>query len=291
NRLWDRRFPCRCLAPSRGFATIAILTLALGIGANTAIFSAVDAVLIRPLPYHEPHRIAVVWEQSPNFPRNTPAPANFFDWQQQNQVFSLIAATRGGVASLTGDGPPESLYGREVSPDFFAVFGVPAIAGRVLNAEDEKPGDRVVVISHSLWQRRYGRDPSLINRPILVDGHKVTVVGVMPPDFRFPNKRTDYWVPWRAPAEYKTRRNSHFLVIVARLKPGVTFERAQNDMTTIASRLERQYPESNTGVGAAVIPLKDEMVQESRTALLVLLAGAATVLLIACSNVANLLLA
>ena len=291
--LADLRFSLRLLLNSRGFTIVAILALALGIGANTAIFSAVDAVLIRPLPFADPGRLVMVWEDSSyaGFPQNTPAPANYFDWKKQNQVFSDMAAFRGASANLTGDGNPEFLVGRGVLPGFFRVLGVNAQLGRVLTDDDEKPGENVVVLSHGLWTRRFGADRSLVGRQILLDGEKHTVVGIMPKSFVFPTRRDDFWRPARMDAATMARRGSHFLQVFARLKPGVTVERARNDMSAIARRLEQDYPNTNTKVGAVVVPMKEQATSDSQTALLILLAGAACVLLIACANVANLLLA
>jgi putative ABC transport system permease protein len=289
----DLRLAVRLLLKSRGFALTAILALALGIGANTAIFSAVDAVLIRPLPFADPDRIVTVWEDSSyaGFPRNTPAPANYVDWKKQNQVFSEMTAFRGAAANLTGDGPPEFIVGRGVLPGFFRVLGVNAFLGRTLADGDEQPGENVVVLSYGLWQRRYGGDRALIGRHIIMDGEKRMVVGIMPPSFRFPTRREDFWIPARMTPEILARRGSHFLQVIARLKPGVGFERAQNDMTTIARRLQHDYPETNTNVGATVVPLREITSGDARTSLLVLLGGAGCVLLIACANVSNLLLA
>ncbi len=291
--LADLRYSFRLLLRSRGYAIIAILALALGIGANTAIFSAVDAVLIRPLPYPDPDRLAMVWEDNSiaGFPTNTPAPANFLDWKKQNQVFSEMSAARGAAKNLTGDGPPEFVLGRGVLPGFFRVLGVTPALGRTLTDSDDQAGENVVVISYGLFQRRYAADPNLVGRSILMDGEKFTVVGVMPPSFHFPTKRDDIWIPARLTPQDQARRGSHYLQVVARLKPGIPVERAQQDMTTIGKRLEQEYPATNTKIGVVVVPLKEQAVGQSRTALLVVLAGAACVLLIACVNVANLLLA
>lgn len=289
--LSDIRLGVRLMLRSRGFALVAVLALALGIGANTAIFSAIDAVLIRPLPFPDPERLAFIWEESVQYPRNTPSPANFSDWQHQNQVFSAMSASRGAVASLTGDGEPESIYGRNVMPGYFDVLGVRPLLGRTLTAADEAPGEKVAVLSYGLWRRRYGGDPNIVNRAVLMDGEKVTVVGVMPAVGTLPAKRCDFWIPSRLPATVAARRGSHFLTVIGRLKPGVSLERAQSDMSTIASRLARDYPNTNTNVGVSVVSFKDEMVQDSRIGLLVLFGGSICVLLIACANVANLLLA
>jgi putative ABC transport system permease protein len=290
----DVRFGIRTLARSPGFALIAILALALGIGANTAVFSAVDTVLLRPLPFNDPSRLAFVWEDVSyiGFPRNTPAPANYVDWAKQNHVFETMAALFGRAYNLAGGGsPPEFIIGSAVTSGFFPLLGVSARLGRTLDSSDEKSGDHPVVISFSLWQRRYGGDGSIIGRSINMSDQAYTVVGVMPREFRFPDRKTDFWIPARfTPAEL-ARRGSHYLNVVARLKPGVSWERARLDMNTIAKRLQKDYPMTNDRVGAVVVPFSEEISGDSRTGLIVLLAGAGFVLLIACANVANLLLA
>jgi putative ABC transport system permease protein len=291
--LADLRHGARLLFKSPGFAAIAIFALALGLGANTAIFSLVDRLLIRPLPFGDPDRLVMVWEDASfiSFPRNTPAVANFVDWKKQNQVFTDMAATRGRSASLTGDGSPEQILGRGVTANTFEVLGVKPLLGRTFTDQEDHAGERVVVIAYGLWQSRYGGDPNIIGRSILMNGVKTTVLGVMPPDFIFPNRLTRYWDPIHfSPREWNAR-GSHYLNVIARLKPGVTVARAQADMKTIARRLEQQYPDTNRHVGATVIPMKDQMVGNTGIALLVLLGAAACVLLIACANVANLLLA
>lgn len=289
----DVKYGVRILARSRVFTAIAVLALALGIGANTAVFSAIDAVLLRPLPYRDPARLALVWEDASHagFPKNTPAPANYVDWKKQNQVFTDMAALQGLAANLTGDGPPELVRGNRVTPEFFDVLGVPAALGRTLDAKDDLSGENVMVIGHGLWQRRFGGDRGIVGRTVRVNDEPYTVVGVMPRGFRFPTPRTEVWTPARFTPEVLARRGSHFLTVVARLKPGVTWERAKSDMRAIAQRLQTDYPGTNERVGVVVEPLAEAAVENSRTGLLVLMAGAGFVLLIACANVANLLLA
>jgi putative ABC transport system permease protein len=289
----DLRYGFRLLIKSPGFTSIAVLALALGIGANTAIFSLVDRVLIRPLPYAEADRLVMVWEDASflSFPRNTPAPANYVDWKSQNQVFTDLAATRNRIASLTGDGNPETIIGRGVTANLFDVLGVKPLLGRTFTEQEDRSGERVVLIAYGLWQSRYGGAPGIIGRNILMDGAKTTVVGVMRPDFNFPGRTIQYWEPARFSARDLNNRGSHFLNVVGRLKPGMTAARAQSDMSTIARRLAQQYPNTNKNVGATVVELKDQVVGNTGTALIILLAAAACVLLIACSNVANLLLA
>ena len=288
----DVRYALRILLRSPGFTLIAILALALGIGANTAIFSAVDAILLRPLPYPDADRLVMVWEDASHvsFPRNTPAPANYFDWKKQNTVFVDMAALRGRSANLTGDGAPELVQGRTVTPNFFSVLGVQPVLGHAFTAEDDKAGAKVVVLSYGLWQRRYGGDRSIIGRAIQMNGEPYTVVGVTPQSFNFPDRLTSFF--WPATLDSAaTVRGSHYLNVVARLKPGVSLQSASTEMKTIARRLETQYPGTNTHIGAVVVPLREQIAGDVRTALFVLLGAAGCVLLIACSNVANLLLA
>jgi len=276
-----------------GFFAVAVAALALGIGANTAIFSAVEGVLLRPLPYAQPDRLVMVWEDASfmGFARNTPAPANYVDWRAQNQVFTDMVAVRYLNAALTGDHAPEQVLGRGVTPNFFDVLGAQPVLGRPFTAQEDAAKSKVVLLSYALWQRRYGGDRGLIGRSILMDGEAVTVVGVMPPGFFFPDREAMYWAPAAFTPEDLTHRTRHYLNVVARLKPGVTLERARRDMDAVAKRLQHQYPESNTNVGAVVIPLKEDFAGDTATGLWVLQIAAALVLLIACSNLANLLLA
>jgi putative ABC transport system permease protein len=287
------RLALRQIQRSRGFFAVAVGALALGIGANTAIFSAVEGVLLRPLPYAQPDRLMMVWEDASfiGFAHNTPAPANYVDWRSQNQVFTDMMAVRYVNAALTGDQAPEQVLGRGVTPNFFDVLGVQPILGRPFTAEEDAAKRKVVVLSYALWQRRYGADPGIAGRSILMDGEPVTVVGVMPRNFFFPDHETMYWVPASFSAEELAYRQRHFLNVVARLKPGVTVERARRDMDAVAKRLQQQYPDSNTNLGAVVIPIREEFAGDTATGLWVLQIAAALVLLIACSNLANLLLA
>jgi len=291
----DFRYGVRMLRRSPGFTAVAIVTLALGIGANTAIFSVVDAVLLRPLPFHDPDRLVMVWEDATHvgFPRNTPAPANYLDWKAQNHTFDDLAALRSRSFNLTGEGDPEQLDARAVTANMFPLLGVkPALGRTFLEAEDQPGAPNVAVVSYGLWQRRFGGEAALVGRPIHLNGEKYVVVGVMPAGFQFPEKGTDVWTPMAFTGEERAARNSHYLRVVGRLKPGVSLERAQVDMDTIARRLQQDYPRSNTNVGALVITLREQMVgREIQSGLIVLLAAVGCVLLIASANVANLLLA
>src|SRR5437588_8616040 len=293
--LWqDLRYGLRMLAKNPGFAAVAVIALALGIGANSAIFSVVNTVLLRPLPYKNPERLVLVWEENSKqgFPRDTPSPANFLDWRDQNQVFESMAAIAEASFNLTGAGDPERIDGRRVSASLFSLLGVEPQLGRGFRTEEDQPGgNHVVIISHGLWQRRFGSDPGIIGKPINLNGESFTVVGVMPRTFQFPTRRDQLWVPIAFNAKEAGERGNHYLEVIARMKPSVTLAQAQAEMTTIATRLQQRYPETNTSVGAVVTPLHEHVVGDIKPALLVLLGAVAFVLLIACANVANLLLA
>jgi predicted permease len=292
NLLAHLKYAFRQIKKNPGFFGIALPALALGIGANTAIFSAVEAVLLRPLPYIESGRLVIVWEDASfvGFKFNTPAPANYIDWRARNQAFSDMAATRFTSASLTGDGFPEQLFGKRVTPNFFDVLGVRPIVGRTFTTEEDQSTAQVALISYSLWQRRYGGEKSIIGRGILLDGVKTTVIGVMPREFFFRERDVDYWVPFHYAAEQWAQRQSHFLTVVARLKPGIGLQLAQKDMDRVARELQVQFPE-NAQLGANVVTMQVDYAGDARSGLWVLQIASVFVLLIACSNLANLLLA
>ena len=294
NLVANLRYAFRQITKNPGFFALAVAALALGIGANTAIFSAVEAVLLHSLPYSRPDRLVVVWEDASfvGFAFNTPAPANYLDWQARNRVFTDMLATRFVTASLTGDGQPEQLSGKKVTPNFFDVLGVQPVRGRPFTVEEDKSQTPVVVLSYNLWRRRFGGDQAILGRTMLMNGVPTKVVGVMPKDFFFSDrKNSDYWVPMAFTPEQWAWRHTHFLTVVARLKPGVTAEQAQKDMQRIAVELQKQYPESNAKVGAVVVPIQKDYAGDTRSGLLVLQVASLFVLLIACSNLANLLLA
>jgi len=287
------RTALRQMKRNPGFFAVAFAALALGIGANTSIFSAVEEVLLRPLPYADPGRLVMVWEDASyvGFAHNTPALANFVDWRAQNEVFTDMAALRYSNAAFTGDKAPEELLGRRVTPNFFDLLGVQPALGRPFTAEEDAAKRKVVVLSYTLWQRRYGGDAAIVGRTVLMDDEATTVVGVMPRGFFFPDKQAEYWVPASFTPEELAKRTNHNLEVVARMKPGVTHERAQQDMDVIAKRLQQQYPDTNWQVGAVVVPLRKEFAGDTAAGLWVLQIAALLVLLIACSNLANLLLA
>jgi len=291
--LQDLRYALRQLARSPAFSLVAGLALALGIGANTAIFSVVDALLLRPLPVKDPDGIVIVWEnnRARNRPRNVVGPANFVRWQEQNTVFERMAWFVVLPMNLTGGGEPEQVSTALVTASFFDVLGVGAAQGRSFVPEDGVEGSPdVVAVSHGLWQRRFGSDPGLVGRTVSVNGTPRTVVGVLPPTLRLP-PGAELWVPSTLPAERARNSRGRSLVVVARLKPGVSREQAQAEMDVIAARTEQERPDFNAGWGATVVPLHEQLVGDVRPALLVLVGAVAFVLLIACANVANLLLA
>jgi putative ABC transport system permease protein len=288
----DLRYAVRVLRKTPVFTVAAMGTLALGIGANTTIFSLVQTVLIRPLPYQSPDQVVMVWEErtAAGFPRNTPAPGNYRDWRDMNRSFTDMAATASAGASLTGDGPPEFVPGRRVTANFFSVLGVRPVVGRDFTAADDSSGARVVVISHALWQRRYAGDPRVVGRTISMNDVTHEVIGVAPPSFVFINREIDYWVPIQfSPVEAVTR-SGHFLNVVARLVPGVSVEAAGSDMRAIATRLMEQYPDSNRDVGAVVVPIREQVLGDTRVQVIALMIAAAAIVLIACANLASLLL-
>jgi putative ABC transport system permease protein len=292
----DLRYGARMLLKSPGLACAALLAIALGVGANTTIFSVVNSVLLRPLPFAAPDQLVKVWTTDAARGRNDLPVSylNFADWRSQSQSFEAMTAYSEASATLSGDGPPEQLKGVAVTADMFPVLGVGPLAGRPFTAEEEKAGSApVVVISHGLWQRRFGADPKAVGRQVTLDGRSTTIVGVMPPGFKFPldAQNPELWAPLDPDSEVNQSRGSRYLSVVARLKEGATLRQAQAEMETVSRRLTEQYPTYNTGRGTRLITLYDDTVGEIRPALLVLLGAVGCVLLIACANVANLLLA
>ncbi|HVG31967.1 MAG TPA: ABC transporter permease [Pyrinomonadaceae bacterium] len=296
----DLRYGFRMLVKRPGFTVIAVLALALGIGANTAIFSVVNAVLLRPLPYKDPQRIVAVWETNPQLGaemrnRNEVAMGNFLDWRAQNQTFERMGALFYSNANLTGTGEPERLQSVVVTTDLFEVLGVQPALGRSFRPEEENVASpRVVVLSHGLWQRRFGSDPAVVGRNLTINGNQVTIVGVMPQGFQlqFPTSmQVEMWMPMRIDTATQADRNAHYLYVLARLKEGVSLEQSQAAMTSIAGQLQQQFPETNADKGAHVVSLHKQLVGNVQPYLYVLFAAVGFVLLIACANVANLLLA
>ena len=293
--IWqDLRYGFRTLVKNPGFTAVAVIALALGIGANSAIFSVVNTVLLRPLPYKDSEGLVMVWEDATKhgYPRDTPAVANYIDWRDQNQVFQGMAAIADQSFNLTGSGEPERLDGRRVSASLFKILGVEPQLGRTFTTEeDQAGGNPVVILSHRLWQRRFASDPAIVGKTLTLNGVNGTVVGVMPQEFQFPTQDDELWVPIAFTQDDATSRGRHYLQVIARLKPGVSVSQAQSEMSTIAARLQQQYPASNTDLGAVVVPLHEQLVGDIKPALMILLGAVGLVLLIACANVANLLLA
>ncbi len=283
--LRDARHALRSLRKSAGFSLIAVFTLALGIGASTAMFTLVNSVLLRPLEYRDADRVVMLWERNPGGRvRNVVSPANFFAWREQARSFTGLAASYDQPQNLTGGGEPEEVLARLVTDNFFEVLGTGAQLGRPFVRGDEDT--TVVVLSSRLWQRRFGSDPGIIGRGITLNGRLLTVAGVMPASFRSVGGRPDLWLPERFPRDARGR----YLQVVARLRPGATVEQARTEMTGIAGRLARTHPR-NTNWGATVVPVHEQVTGDARPALLVLLGAVGLLLLIACVNVANLLLA
>ncbi len=294
-RLWqDLRYGARSLAKHRSFTVVAITALALGIGFNTAIFSVVDTVLLRPLPYHEPDRLVSVWERNlrAGLARSEMAPANYLDLRAQNQVFDQVGAFLDQSITLTGKGEPERLEGHSVSANLLSILGVQPTVGRTfLPDEDQLGNHQVVVLSHGLWQRRFDGNRGIVGQPITLDGQPFTVVGVMPAGFFFPQRDSELWTPLAMHPEQANGRGDHYLRVLARLKPGVSIEQAQSETESIAARLAADYPRTNEGLGVFPNSLHTDYVGNIRTAVLILFGAVGLVLLIACANVANLLLA
>ena len=302
--LQDLRYAVRTLAKSPSFTCVAVLTLALGIGANTALFSVVNAVLLRPLPYHEPDRLVAVWEANPGrgSDRNVVSPGNYLDWQSQNHVFADIAALRGWRANLSGVEQPEEVPVEYVTGNLFRTLGVRPLVGRTFTDEEVRPrGPEAVILSYETWQRLFGASPSAVGTTVVLNETPRTVVGVMPAGFVSPGasllgagapSRPRMWLPLRLdPAVDYRATTGRYLVSVARLRPGITLARAQDELATIARRLEQAHPQFDAGWGVRLIPLGDQVVGGVRRTLVVLQGVVAFVLLIACGNVANLQLA
>jgi predicted permease len=300
NTLWqDLRYGARMLVKTPAVTLVAIIALTLGIGANTALFSVVNAVLLRPFPYADGERLAMIWERKSGKPdaQNVINLGNFYDWKDQNTSFVDMAAFFDRNVNLTSDGNPEEVPAQIATTNLFSVLGVNAFQGRTFTADDGKDGQpSVVIISHGLWQRRFGGGP-IVGHEITLNNLKFTVIGVLPADVGWfvqkgsmINKAPDIWTPWQVSNELR-ERHGRFARAVGRLKPGVTLEQAQNEMNVIGARLAQQYPEFDTNWGVNVVPLRTQFTGQIRKPLFILLGAVGFVLLIACANVANLLLA
>jgi putative ABC transport system permease protein len=291
----DVRYGLRMMAKNPGFTFFVVAVLALGIAANTAIFSIADAVLVRPLPYRQADRLVMVWEDASSygFPRDTPAAGNFAAWKARNEVFEDMAASSFSASfNLTGDGNPEEIPGGFVTANLFSVLGARPALGRDFSASDDIPGaPHVVILSQGFFLRRFGGDPQIIGKQLWLNYEKYNVVGVMPRGFQFPDRDPQLWAPVQFTAAQLANHGNHHLQVVARLKPGVSLKSANANLAAIAKQLEQENPSSNAKVGAYAVPLRQELAGKTRPALLVLLGAVCFVLLIACANVANLLLA
>jgi predicted permease len=289
----DLRYGLRTLAHNTGFTVVAVLTLTLGIGANTAIFSVINGVLLQPLPYYDPSRLMILSERTPEFESMSLSYPNFLDWQKENRSFASLAAHRWGDYDLTGGGMPEHLSGRIVSSGFFSTLGIKPLLGRDFEArEDHLGAARVAMISGGLWKRRFGASPEVIGKLITLSGQGYTVIGVVPADFRLWGAADVFALLGQWDDVLARSREAHpGIRAIGRLKPGVSREQAQADMNTVAAQLAQIYPRSNAHHGVTMRPLAQDIVGDVRPALLVLLGAVGFVLLIACANVANLLLA
>src|SRR5689334_2962812 len=292
----DFRYGLRMMMKSKLFSIIAVLTLGIGIGANSTIFSVVYGVLLRPLPFKNPERLMYIWHTPPqtSFPgvkTFSVSPANYFDWKDQSHSFEQMAVSGFKGLNLTGIGEPQALRGQAVSPEYFSVLGVAPMLGRSFAPDEDQSGrDHVVILSYGLWKSHFGADRGIVGRTINLDENPYTVIGVMPSNFRFP-EYAEFWSPLSWTPATRAVRGAHDLSVIARLKPGVDLHTAQAELNTISRRLEQEYPVDDKGWGAIVVPLREDMVGDVRPALLVLLGAVLLVLLIACANVANLMLA
>jgi predicted permease len=295
--LQDIRYGIRMVAKSPGFAVIAILTLALGIGANTALFSVVNGVLLNPLPYEQPDRLVAVYSKTQQFSHSSISYPNFLDWVRAQSSFSEMAAFREDVYSLTGMGEPERLKAEMISANFFSLLGVKPVVGRLFRPEEDQVGAQpVALVSGGFWKRKFGSSPDAAGKNLTLNGVNYTIVGVIPADFRYQSgnfHNSDVYVPigqWND-VTFRDRRTGMGMDAVGRLNPGVTLGQAQANMDAVAQHLAEAYPDADKGTGIALLPLKQDVVGDIRPFLLVLLAAVGFVLLMACVNVANLLLA
>jgi predicted permease len=288
----DVRFAVRTFRRRPVFTAALVATLALGIGANAAIFSVTNAVLLGRLPFRDPSRLVMVWEDMPAaaFPRNTPAPGNYGDWVTSVRSFEGVAAIEEADFNLTGDGDPEKIGGAFATANLFTVLGVQPILGRAFRPDEDQPGSHLAVLNYGLWTRRFGADQGIIGRAVDFSGVPYTVIGVMPEHFEFSNPDLEIWAPLGLTAAQLANRGPHYLSVVARLRAGANLVQTNGELSALAARLAREHPDSNQGVGMYAVPLLADYVGDTRTALVVLLFAVGCVLVIACVNVANLLM-
>jgi predicted permease len=288
----DLRYTARTLVRSPGFALTAILVTALGIGANTAAFSVADFVLIRPLPFADPGRLVKLWEHPPGYGRFELSPPNYRDYKELNHSFAEMGAFHAISVNLVGEGEPQRLTGTAMTGEVLPLLGVKPLIGRAFSGADDRDGtEGTVLLSYGMWQRNFGGDPGVLGRSLLLDGAPRVVIGVMPRDFHFPSADAALWTLMPREERENQERDNNWFQVIARLKPGVTIENARADANVIAAQLEQRYPKDNQNVGASVIALRDELSSQSTLMLLALCGASICVLLIACANLANLLIA
>jgi len=290
----DLRYSTRALARTPGFAVTAVLVVALGIGANTAAFSLADQALLRPLPFPDPGRLARIWETVSGDQRMElePSPANYRDWKTMSHSFSAVGCYTNSALNLVGEGEPERVETAMFDKDLLPTLGAQPLFGRTFSAADDRDGaPGAVLLSYGLWQRRFGGDRGILGRQLLLNDERYTVIGVMPRGFYFPTRDVQLWTALRLKADAYADRNDNWIYPIARLRPGVTLAKASSEMAVISTQLERQYPQENQKIGARLVLVRDDVSSQSRLLLYALVAAAACVLLIACTNLANLLLA
>lgn len=288
----DLRYAVRALRKSPGFAIAAVLVVALGVGANTAAFSVADFVLIRPLPFAEPNRLVKIWESEPGYSRMELSPADYRDWKRMSSSFSAMGASHGLSASMVGQGDPLQVEGAAMTADLFPMLGVQPLMGRFFTPEEDRDGaPATLLLSYRMWQSEFGGESNVVGRKLRLDNKPYVVIGVMPRDFHFPNREADVWVPMQFQEDDFQDRNNNYIHAFARLKPGVSLDKAKVDLAVVTSQLKKQYPKENGKTDATIYFLRDDISPRSRMLLLALTGAAMCVLLIACANLMNLLLA
>jgi predicted permease len=288
----DLRYTARTLGRAPGFVATVLLVVAIGIGANTAVFSVTDFVLVRPLPFRQPERLVKVWEDHPGYPDMEPSPANYRDWKRMSTAFASMGALSGMSFNMVGQGEPVRLEGAIVTADLFPTLGVRPLLGRLFTAAEDRPGaGGTLLLSYRLWQEQFAGDRGVLGRRVSLDGKPFVIIGVMPRDLHFPSRKALLWTPAQLNAQSFEDRTDNWLDVVARLKPGVSLQRARAEMKLVAARLERQYPRENAHTGVNVVGLREDLSERARLLLLALSGASLCVLLIACANLASLLLA
>ena len=285
----DLRYTVRALRQSPAFAITAVLVVALGVGANTAAFSVADFVLFRPLPFPQPDRLVMLWERTPGYQMEL-SPGNYADWKAQAKSFASMGAYFSNAVNVTGSGEPRRIEATRVTWDLFPTLGAHAFAGRLFAASDTIAGESLV-ISHDLWQTQFGADPNVIGKHVQLDGRQHTIIGIMSPDFHFPNRDIEIWKTLQFTSNDLAPRNDNYIYVVGRLRPGVTIDAARAELSLIAKRLERRFPVENKETGASVTRLSDQLSERARLLLLALCGASLCILLLACANLASLMLA